>query len=147
MSVPRIKSSDLLFSIYNGFLTQTKNRVIEANSNFYDEPTIWTEKLRFFESIGKAAKPRRQTQISDAKAKHIEDIFVEIESRDSSGTFLPVFVAVRLNNIPLTLDGAEINAQIMGNLKTLHRDFLNSLKPSSTQLPMELNNTLVNLVR
>ena len=89
-SKDKVLLSDLLFSIYNGFLTQTKNRVIEANSNFYDEPTIWTEKLRFFESIGKAAKPRRQTQISDASSKHIDDIFVEIESRDASGTFLPV---------------------------------------------------------
>ena len=47
--------------------THSKNRVVEANSAFYDEPTVWAEKLRFFESIGKAAKPRRQTQISDAK--------------------------------------------------------------------------------
>ena len=138
-SKDKVLLSDLLFSIYNGFLTQTKNRVIEANSNFYDEPTIWTEKLRFFESIGKAAKPRRQTQISDASSKHIDDIFVEIESRDASGTFLPVFVAVRLHSIPLTLDGAVTNAQIMGNLKSLHKEFLKSLKPSSTQLPTELN--------
>ena len=115
-SKDKVIISDLLFSIYNGFSSQTKNAVIEANAKFYDEPTIWEEKLRFFEAIGKVAKSRRQTEKSDSKIKHVEDIFAEIETRDASGAFLPVFVALRLHNIPLTPDGAVSNAQILGNV-------------------------------
>ena len=39
-----------------------------------DESSIWNEKLRFFESVGKKASQRRQTEKSDAKTKNIEDI-------------------------------------------------------------------------
>ena len=112
-----------------GFLNQPKNVVIEANANFYDEPTIWKEKLRFYDSIGKKANQRRQTEKSDPKLKNIEDIFTEIETRDASGAFLPTFVALRLHNVPLTPDGAVSNAQILGNLKALHRDLTRSVKP------------------
>ena len=62
--------SDLLFSVYNVFLSQPKNIVIDTNAKFYDEPTIWKEKMRLFEAIGKKAQPRRQTEKLDAKIKN-----------------------------------------------------------------------------
>lgn len=98
--------------------------------------------MRFFEAVGKAAKPRRQTEKSDSKTKHIEDIFKEIEMRDVSGAFLPVFVALRLHNIhniPLTPDGSVSNAQILEKLKSLHKDCLQSVKSTSSLLPRELH--------
>ena len=62
--------SDLLFSIYNGFLSQAKNIVIETNAKFYTVTEIWNEKTRFFEAVGKTAKSRRQTEKSDSKLQH-----------------------------------------------------------------------------
>ena len=126
--------SDLLFSVYNGFTNLPRQMVVETNSKFYDESTIWNEKVRLFEAIGKKVNQRRQTEKSDPKTKNIEDILTEIETRDASGAFLPVFVAVRLHNIPLSQDGAVTNAQILGNIKSLKKDLL-SLRFSSSYLP------------
>ena len=79
-SKDKVIISDLLFSVYNGFLNQPRTAVIELNAQFYDESTIWSEKLRFFDSIGKKANQRRQTEKSDAKTKNIEDVMSEMAS-------------------------------------------------------------------
>ena len=102
--------SDLLFFIYNKFLNTPKNVIVETCVSFYDEQTIWNEKVKFFAAIGKKANPRRT---NDKNAKYVEDIVSEIEVRDATNAFLPVFAAHRLHNLPHSQDGAVSNAQIL----------------------------------
>ena len=44
--------------------------------NFYDEDTIWSEKTKFFEAVGKKAISRRA---NDRVQRNVEDIINEIE--------------------------------------------------------------------
>ena len=133
-SEDKVILSDFLFTVYNGFMNHPKNVVVETCVNFYDEETIWGEKIRFFEAVGKKANARRS---GDRKSKNVEDIITEIEARDASNGFLPVFAASRLHNIPRSQDGAVTNAQIMGCLKHFRKDVLSSLR----QAPISLSNS------
>ena len=60
--------SDLLFFVYNGFLNQPKNAVVETCVAFYSEETIWNEKTRFFDAVGKKANPRRSNDRKNNKS-------------------------------------------------------------------------------
>ena len=115
---------DILFYIYNAFHHTPKDTIISTCLNFYDEESIWNEKLRFFDAVGKKAASRR----SNAKQKHLEDILAEIEYRDSANIFLPIFVTASLHNIPTSQDGSVTNSQILGNLKLLQKQVLESIR-------------------
>ena len=130
-SKDKVLLSDMLFYIYNGFLNQPRNIIIESCVKFYDENTIWEEKNRFFEAIGKKAIQRRS---NDRTSKNIEDIISEMELRDSQSSFLPVFAAVRLHNFPQTHDGSVSNAQLLGNINALRKEILSSVKTPSPAL-------------
>ena len=46
-SEDKVILSDFLFTVYNGFMNHPKNVIVETCVNFYDEETIWNEKIRF----------------------------------------------------------------------------------------------------
>ena len=124
-SKDKVILSDLLFYVFNEFHNTPKNVIIETCVNFYDEHTIWNEKVKFFESIHGRATNRRS---ADRKNKNIDDILTEIALRDCANSFLPVFAAVRLHNMPQAQDGAVSNGQILGNLKFMKKDLLEAFK-------------------
>ena len=119
--------SDLLFYVYNAFHSTPKQVIIDACVNFYDEDSIWYEKSRLFDAVGKKATLRR----TNAKNKNVEDILAEIEARDSGNLFLPIFATSSLQNIPSSHDGEVTNNQIFHSLRVLKKDIMESIKSTS----------------
>ena len=112
--------SDLLFFIANRLNTHPAEVIIHICDTFYDEPTIWNEKIRFFKSINKTASERR----SNKKLKNLEDIVNEMRARDKSSAFLPIYAATSLHNIPTTDDGSVTNAQLLASWRSIQQNLV-----------------------
>ena len=113
--------SDLLFFIINQLRTHPVETIVEICDKFYDERTVFEEKTKVFNSLSKKFSVRRSV---DKKTKDLEDIIHEMRSRDKSNTFLPVFAATNLNNIPCSETGDVTNSQIFAGLKDIRQSML-----------------------
>ena len=118
----KVVQSDLLFYIANRMHSTPRDDIIRTCSVFYDEKTVWTEKIKFYASISQRANARRG---DDKKLKDLEDICAEMQTRDDAGTPpLPVFAATCLHNLPTSDDGAVTNAQLLSAFRELKKEMV-----------------------
>ena len=111
--------SDLLFYVTNKFNTHPHDTIIDICDKFYDDRTIAEEKTKFFISISKKCPARRN---QDKKRKDLEDVLNELKTRDKAGTFVPVFAAINLHNLPVTEDGTVTSSQLLATWRDVRSD-------------------------
>ena len=117
----KVVMSELLFFMWNKMHTHDANHIVRICDAFYDEKSILEEKTKFSLAIKKKLSSRRPP---DKKTKDLDDILIEMKTRDDAGSPLPTFVASKIHNLPETDDGGVTNSQLYASFREMKRELV-----------------------
>ena len=115
--------SEVLCFIQNQINSTAKNDIIATCVKFYSSEEIEFEKMKFFDTIGLRAPPRRG---NDQITKDLTDVIDKMLSFDHDNVVTPTFVAADLSRIPRITnneDGSATLQQVLASMSDLKKSF------------------------